>query len=97
MFAAFFAAGWVMQYLVSTQFGGVYFARSLSSFVMGNEYGLEGNGADVLFVVMTRFILGFGCLWLPIAGVMAGLSHLFNNRKATLDQANTQPEPQTNP
>lgn len=96
MFAAFFAAGWVMQYILTTQLGVTYFARPLSMFVMGEAYGLDGNGVDVLFVVVTRFILGFGCLWLPIAGVMAGLSHLFNNRKATVNSANTQPEPLTN-
>ncbi len=82
MLAAFFAAGWVMQYVLTTQLGRTYFARPLSMFVMGEAYGLDGNGVDVLFVVVTRFLLGFGCLWLPIAGVMAGLSTLFNNRSA---------------
>lgn len=94
MFAAFFAAGWVMQYLITTDFGISYFMRPLSMFVFGQAYGMDGKGGDMLFVIVTRFILGFGCLWLPIAGVMAGLSALFNNRSTPATDTPASPQEQ---
>lgn len=83
MFAAFFAAGWVMQYLLNTYWtmaGYPDLKIAIWEFVINGSSVLGNLSNDAMLVVVTRFILGFGCLWLPIAGVMAGLSALFNNR-----------------
>ena len=69
--AMMLAGLFVIQYLLTTSFGGQYFKTPLIDFVTGQAYDLSGKGADMLFVISTRFMLATACLWLPILLVFA--------------------------
>ena len=75
--AALMGAVWVLQYLLSTQFGGRFYGTALMDFVRGEAFDLEGKGSDALFVVVTRFVLATACLWLPITAALLFLRTLF--------------------
>ena len=64
--AALFAAMWVWAYIEVTSIDPPYEAPiALREFVYGQEYGIEGPATDLLFVVVTRFLVGFGFTWAP--------------------------------
>lgn len=69
--AMMLAGLFVIQYLLTTSFGGQYFKTPLIDFIAGQAYDLSGKGADMLFVISTRFMLATACLWLPILLVFA--------------------------
>ena len=64
--AAFFAALWVWSYIEVTSIDPPYEAPiALKEYVYGQEYGIEGPATELLFVVVTRFLVGFGFTWAP--------------------------------
>jgi len=71
--AMMFAGLFVIQYLLTTSFGGQYFKTPLVDFITGQAYDLGGKGADMLFIISTRFMLATACLWLPILLVFAAI------------------------
>ncbi len=85
--AVMIATIWVMQYLLTTAYGsnwfGLFSGDSLFSYVIGIEYGL-GDSDDILeplFIVVSRFILGFGFLWLPATLLIARFKKYSDNPK----------------
>lgn len=67
--AAFVAAIWVVVYL--TTVGSRYLGYSgslLIDFVTGSATGSDlFSSTEPLFVAVTRFLLAFGLLWMPLA------------------------------
>ena len=57
-----------MQYL-----GTVYAGISLSAVVLGQVQGIGAEGAEALFVVVSRFVIGFGLSWGPITAILAAV------------------------
>jgi hypothetical protein len=64
MVSMFLAAGYTMLYVCSTAVGD-YGSWNVFPSVFGFEYHLFGIGPEILTVVLTRFLVTFGLLWLP--------------------------------
>jgi len=68
--AAFLGALSVIPYLIFTVYGLGGFGDSMMDIVLAREFGIGADGAEPLFVVVTRFILVFGILWAPLTLVI---------------------------
>jgi hypothetical protein len=67
--AVVIAACWILLYLKDT----IYGFDSLFDIVLGKEHGIGADGAEALFVIAARFIIGFSLSWAPITAVIAAL------------------------
>jgi len=71
--AAAVGAAWSIWYLFDAFIPNS--GSSLLEIVMGQSYSINGDNAAVaLFVVVSRFILGFGISWLVVASILYGTS-----------------------
>lgn len=69
--AAFLGAISIVPYLLFTVYGtGIYATDTMMDFVLAREFGVGADGAESLFVVVTRFILVFGISWAPLTLVV---------------------------
>jgi hypothetical protein len=72
--AAFLAALWVLQYVVTTGYGSPLYRTSLLSYVLGQAYDLGSSAETLLTVIVARFVLAFGATWLPLTALLAALT-----------------------
>jgi threonine/homoserine efflux transporter RhtA len=68
---------WALYYLLTVQYGRNlgqfgFAGDSLWGYVIGKSLNLNGGG-DLLFIVVTRFIVAFGLLWLPATALIAAV------------------------
>lgn len=72
MISTFIGALWIFNYLTSivTSYAGIP-GSVLLDFVTGESIGSSAINVEVLFVVVTRFILSFGLLWGPTTLVVS--------------------------
>jgi hypothetical protein len=76
--AAFLGALSIVPYLLFTVYGiGGFGDDTMMDFVLAREFGLGADGAEPLFVVVTRFILVYGILWGPLT-LVVGIIKKFN-------------------
>lgn len=71
MLAAGIAALWVLEYLLTTQYGSTLFGTSIWRYVTGVSHGVGEKAVEALFVVLTRFLLVFGLGWGPLTLLIA--------------------------
>ncbi len=74
MLAAGLGALWVVQYLITTQYGFGMLGTSIFQYVTGIAYGIGEKAVEPLFVVVTRFLLVFGLACGPLTMLIALLS-----------------------
>lgn len=80
MMACFLAAFWVYLHLIGTSIG--YFDL-LMDYVDGSEYNSSAfQSTESLFVILARFILGVGLLWLPASVLISMIDKLVAALKA---------------
>ena len=88
-FAAFVGAYWALQYLLETSWGfGAISGGSLWDVVTGERHGLGENTPEILAVVVTRSIVGFGFAWLPLALLSRLVRRIGRRGKPTFDDDN---------
>lgn len=88
--ASLVATLWIFHYLIttaqSTGFPSLPYTIPLWKYVVGSAYNLE-FAQEALFVVVTRFLMGFGVSWLPITTIIAAVRAItYKPRKGFQDQ-----------
>lgn len=71
MLAVCIAALWILEYLLTTQYGTRLFGTAIWRYVTGLSYGAGEEAVESLFVVLTRFLLVFGLGWGPLMLLVA--------------------------